>query len=180
MSRDIEVRAIASGLTLPSPGRLVGHAAVFDSPADLGEFVETVKPGAFARSLRAPGAIQALYDHARGAVLGRVGAGTLKLSEDAKGLAFELQLPDTSVGRDLSVLVARGDINGCSFAFRTFAPGGDKWESRGGRLHRDLLAVELREITITPQPAYADTTVAMRSMPRTTRSLRSLWLETIR
>jgi len=176
---EIEVRTAASGLTLPSPGRLVGHAAVFGSPADLGEFVETVQPGAFTRSLRNPGGIFALYDHERRSVLGKVSAGTLKLSEDAKGLAFELQLPDTSAGRDLAVLVQRGDVNGCSFAFRVYESG-DKWERRAGRLHRDLLSVELREITITPTPAYVDTTVARRSMPRSLGlSLQHLWLQTL-
>ena len=147
----------------------------------MGEFVETVKPGAFARSLKSPDGIYALYDHERRSVLGRVGAGTLKLAEDAKGLAFDLQLPDTGAGRDLAVLVQRGDVSGCSFAFKVHAQG-DKWEQRSGRLHRDLLSVDLKEITITPQPAYANTSVAKRSMPRSIAalSLRALWLETVR
>jgi hypothetical protein len=159
----LEVRT-ATGLALPSPGKLVGHAAVFDSPADLGEFVESVRPGAFTRSLRQPGAIMALYDHERRSILGRVSAGTLRLQEDAKGLAFEIDLPDTSVARDLAVLVQRGDVSGCSFGF-VVPKGGDRWEQRNGKLTRELLNVDLREITITPNPAYADTTVARRSMP---------------
>jgi HK97 family phage prohead protease len=176
-----EVRAAVGRLTLPSPGRLVGHAAVFDSPADMGEFIETVKPFAFERALRKPGAILALYDHERRSVLGRVSSGTLKLAEDSKGLAFELQLPDTTVGRDLAVLVERGDVSGCSFAFRCFAPGGDKWEHRAGRLHRDLLSLDLREVTVTPTPAYPDTTVAKRSMPQSIAglALQRLWLQTV-
>ena len=177
----IEVRAAAGDLSLPSPGRLVGHAAVFDSPADMGEFTETVRRGAFTRALRTPANILALYDHERRSVLGRVGAGTLKLTEDAKGLAFELQLPDTTIGRDLAVMVERGDVTGCSFAFKLHAQG-DKWEQRSGRLHRDLLSVDLREVTVTSQPAYPDTTVAKRSMPRSVAalSLQALWLETVR
>jgi HK97 family phage prohead protease len=159
----LEVRA-AVGLTLPSPGKLVGHAAVFDSPTDLGDFIEVIKPGAFTRSLTSPAGIMALYDHERRSVLGKVGAGTLRLWQDAKGLAFELNLPDTSVGRDLAVLVERGDVSGCSFGFITPA-GGDRWDARADKPVRELRSVDLREITITPQPAYADTTVAKRSMP---------------
>ena len=112
---NLEVRT-ATGLSLPSPGKLVGYAAVFDSPADLGEFVEVVRPGAFTRSLQQAGGIVALYDHERRSILGKVSAGTLQVTQDTKGLAFELNLPDTSVGRDLAVLVERGDVSGCSFA----------------------------------------------------------------
>ncbi len=159
----LEIRA-GTGLALPSPGKLAGYAAVFDSPADLGPFVEVVRPGAFTRCLRQPGAILALYDHERRSVLGRVSAGTLRLHEDAKGLAFELDLPDTSVGRDLAVLVQRGDIGGCSFGF-VVPDKGDAWGTSGDKPLRELRSVDLHEVTITPTPAYADTEVAMRSMP---------------
>ena len=183
MSRlpEVELRA-AVGLSLPSPGRLVGYAAVFDAPADLGEFSETIKPGAFSRALSQSNNILALYDHERRSVLGRTGSGTLKLAEDAKGLQFELTLPDTQLGRDLAVLVQRGDVSGCSFGFLPY-PDGDRWEYRGERLHRELTAVDVREITITPTPAYSDTTVTMRSLQRAglfAPSNARRWLETIR
>lgn len=175
----LEVRARA-GISLPSPGKLAGHAAVFDSPADLGPFVEVVRRGAFSRSLQEPGGIMALYDHETRSILGRVSAGTLRLKEDDRGLAFELDLPDTSVGRDLAVLVQRGDVSGCSFGFLV-PPGGDQWRSVMGKPLRELQRVELREITVTANPAYPDTEVALRRMPawRTEGSdLRRLWLET--
>lgn len=175
---DLEVR-VRAGISLPSPGKLAGHAAVFDSPADLGPFVEVVKRGAFNRSLQQPGGIMALYDHETRSILGRVSAGTLRLQEDDIGLAFELDLPDTTVGRDLAVLVKRGDVSGCSFGFRV-APRGDAWGSSGGKPLRELRNVDLREITITANPAYPDTSVALRRMPAGPRcaSLRHLWLET--
>lgn len=177
----LEIRA-GTGLALPSPGRLAGYAAVFDSPADLGPFVEVVRPGAFTRSLRQPGAIMALYDHERRSVLGRVSAGTLRLQEDAKGLSFELDLPSTSVGNDLAVLVQRGDITGCSFGF-IVPSDGDAWTTRGDKPVRELRDVSLHEITVTPTPAYADTTVAMRSMPNVREgdslALHRLWFATL-
>jgi HK97 family phage prohead protease len=74
-----------------------------------------------------------------------------------------LSLPSTSYATDLGVLVERGDIAGCSFGF-TVPAGGDAWEMRSGQLTRDLIAVDLQEITITSNPAYRDTTVAVRSM----------------
>jgi len=176
----IELRT-AAGLSLPSPGKLVGHAAVFDSPADLGTFVEVVRRGAFTRSLQHAVDVQALYDHERRSILGRVSAGTLRLREDAQGLAFELDLPDTTVGRDLAVLVHRGDVSGCSFGF-VVPPGGDRWDQRAGKTTRELCQVDLREITITPLPAYPDTSVAMRSMPSFWQAgplaLHHRWLDT--
>lgn len=181
--KDTEVRSTA-GITSPSAGRLVGYAAVFDASADLGDFTETVRAGAFTKTLATrSGNVLALYDHERRSILGRTGAGTLKLSEDRKGLAFDLSLPDTTLGRDLAVLVERGDVAGCSFAFVCDA---DQWEMRGKTLHRDLLAVSLQEITITPTPAYADTAVALRSRPKQYQcffvggNTRAAWLDTCR
>ena len=178
---ELEIRA-ASSVRNSSPGVLAGYAAVFDRTADLGEFSETVRSGAFTKSLEKPDGIFALYDHERRSVLGRCGSGTLRLTQDSKGLEFEVDLPDTTIGRDLAVLVERGDVAGCSFAFLT-PEGGDSWEMRGGRMHRELVEVDLREITITPTPAYSDTTVAKRSMPTVhvaTIDTRKAWLETCR
>jgi HK97 family phage prohead protease len=153
--------------------RLAGYAAVFNAPSeDLGGFVEFVRPGAFTRSLASNRADPlALVHHMPHLVLGRRSAGTLRLSEDSKGLAFEVDLPDTQAAHDLAVSVGRGDITGCSFAFRA-APGGDRWEMRGDQIVRELLDVDLLEITITPTPAYPDTSVARRSLEAFQRPLR--------
>ena len=145
--------------------RLEGYAAIFDSPSeDLGGFVEYVRPGAFKRSLQSNKADpMALVHHLPHLVLGRRSAGTLRLSEDSKGLQFEVDLPDTGTARDLLVSVERGDIRGASFAF-TIAPQGDRWNVQGDLVTRDLLDVDLHEITITPTPAYPDTEVARRAL----------------
>lgn len=109
-------------------------------------------------------------------------AGTLRLKEDFKGLAFEVDLPDTSIGRDLAVLVQRGDVTGASFGFIT-PSGGDRWQRRDDKPLRELLSVDLHEITITSAPAYADTSVALRSLPHAgacaPTDIRRLWLETV-
>lgn len=163
MSDALEWRAVAE-LRAASPGRLQGYAAVFDSPSqNLGGWVEVVRPGAFTRSLERPDAISALYDHDRRALLGRVGAGTLQLSADRRGLAFDIALPETSIGKDLAVLVGRGDVAGASFAF-TVPKGGDRWDFAAPVAKRELVDVDLREITVTASPAYTETTVALRNM----------------
>ena len=159
----IEIRS-GGDLRTISTNKLAGYAAVYNSKSqDLGGFVERIISGAFKKSLTNPGHIRALYEHDQQKMLGRVGSGTLKLEENSKGLYFELSLPDTSYARDLGILVERGDINGCSFGFQV-PPGGDHWEMIDGVLTRDVSNVDLREITITGNPAYLDTTVAVRSM----------------
>jgi HK97 family phage prohead protease len=143
--------------------RLIGHAAVYNSPSqDLGGFTEIVLPGAFTRTLKSDRDPLALVQHMPQLVLGRRSAGTLRLSEDQRGLAFEIDVPDTTAARDLLVSVERGDVRGASFAFST-PKGGDRWEQRGGAVVRSLVDVDLHEITITAQPAYLDTAVARRS-----------------
>src|SRR3546814_8215181 len=77
----------------------LGYAATYGSEARLGGFVETIAPGAFRSTLG--GDILALLDHDAGKVLGRTRSGTLRLSEDSRGLAFSLDLPDTQAGRDV-------------------------------------------------------------------------------
>lgn len=177
----IEVRT--GTLLAATPGHLTGYAAVFNSEATIGDFREVIRAGAFARSLSSRRSVSALYHHQGDALLGTTRSGTLKLSEDPKGLRFDLVLPDTSHGRDLAVLVERGDVAGCSFGF-VVPSGGDRWEKRGAQMVRELLNVDLHEITLTAEPAYPDTTVAKRSMPAAFRSFfvggtNRLWLETV-
>lgn len=166
-------------LQTASQGRLSGYAAVYNAPShDLGGFREIIKPGAFAKSLKDAPNVRALFDHDSRLVLATTRADTLQLREDAKGLSFELMLPATSYAKDLAALVDRGDVAGCSFAFRV-RPGGEAWEQRSGDTFRILSDIELAEITITANPAYPDTEVALRSMPTMRLSTQRLWLETL-
>jgi HK97 family phage prohead protease len=180
LERRAAVELRASGGKTP---KLVGYASVFDSPSqDLGGFIEIVKPGAFARTLQSNERDPlALVQHLPHLVLGRRSAGTLRLAEDAKGLHFEIDPPDTVVARDLMVSVERGDIRGASFAFNV-PRGGDRWDVRGDKAVRELRDVDLHEITVTAQPAYTDTTVALRTyqhrfVPVSRLRMAKRWLE---
>jgi HK97 family phage prohead protease len=138
--------------------RLEGYAATFGAEAKLGSFVETIEPGAFRGSLS--GDVLALLDHDAGKVLGRTRSGTLRLSEDSRGLAFSLDLPDTAAGRDVLALAERGDLGGMSFGF-TVARGGDHWT--GNR--RSLRTVGLREVSVVSAwPAYPETELSLRAL----------------
>lgn len=145
--------------------RLVGHAAVWDAPSDdLGGFTEIIRRGAFKRSLASPALDPlALVHHLPHLVLGRRSAGTLQLAEDDRGLAFDVTLPDTQTARELAVSVERGDIRGASFAFAV-PKGGDRWTKTDTGMLRELLDVDLHEVTVTATPAYPDTDVARRAL----------------
>ncbi|MCT4573774.1 HK97 family phage prohead protease, partial [Bacillus thuringiensis] len=89
--------------TEEQPSKITGYAAVFNSKTTIGGwFDEVIEPGAFARSLSENSDIRALFNHNWDNVLGRTKSGTLRLEEDEKGLKFEIELPNTSVGRDLA------------------------------------------------------------------------------
>lgn len=162
MSRRIE-RRIAHEISVPSNGRLEGYAAVFNSVSrDLGGWTESIKPGAFTRTLQSSEHVLALYDHDQKSVLGRVGSGTLRLKEDERGLRFQIDLPQTQVAKDLVYLIDRRDVNGASFAF-SVPQGGDNWTTLHDKPHRQLLDVDLHEITVTANPAYVSTTIDARA-----------------
>jgi HK97 family phage prohead protease len=173
-------------LRASSPGKLSGYVARFGSETRIGDFFERVMPGAFRASLADGRNIIALADHDRRALLGSTASGTLSLREDGQGLAFELALPATSVGKDIAILVERKDIQGMSFGF-TVPDGGDVWLDRGdGSMLRELRNVNLAEITITASPAYLDTSLAMRSRQHQQTHVdlnnlinNNLWLSTV-
>lgn len=156
---DLPVERRAAALEVRASGRrLAGYAATFGSVAEIGRVRETIAPGAFAASLA--GDVLALLDHDPGKVLGRTRSGSLRLSEDGRGLAFELELPDTQAGSDVLALATRGDLGGMSFGF-TVPAGGEAWQGE----QRTLKRVQLHEISVVSAwPAYPDTSLALRAM----------------
>lgn len=140
---------------------VAGYAAVFGEVANIGGwFDETLARGAFTETLKTAD-VRAYFDHDRGRVLGRSSAGTLRLKEDAKGLHVEIDLPDTSDGRDVATLVERGDISGMSFGFSVLR---QEWDETVDPPRRTILEVELREVSIVSEPAYDGTSIARRSL----------------
>ncbi|PWV66008.1 HK97 family phage prohead protease [Plasticicumulans acidivorans] len=154
--RGVELRLTATDGAI---GIVSGHAAVFDQLSeDLGGFRERIAPGAFTKSLSSAD-IRAFWNHNSDYVLGRSGAGTLRLSEDSRGLAFEFDPPANSWGRDAAESIRRGDVDQMSFGFRTID---DKWtKAADGSYVRTLLEVELLEVSPVVFPAYPQTGAAL-------------------
>ena len=146
----------------PESRKVTGYFAKFNSLSeDLGNFREKIAPGAFKRTLQANPDVRALVDHDWAKIIGRTSAGTLQLSEDATGLAFTVELPDTTYANDLRESMLRGDIDSCSFGFVCEK---DSWEQRDGVRIRTLNDVNLLEGSIVALPAYQDTSAQLRSM----------------
>jgi HK97 family phage prohead protease len=158
LARPVELRAAGDG-----PGVLAGYAAKYMRYSqNLGGFVEQVASSAFSKSLGDRVPVVARYNHDDNFLLGTSEAETLRMVSDDEGLAYEVDLPDTSAGRDVAALAKRGDLRYSSFAFHTLE---DEWSvTEQGFPLRTLLNVQLIDVAPVNSPAYLDTSTGIRSL----------------
>lgn len=142
----LEMREDGDGMTFE------GYAAVFNSPSQPLPFVETIKPGAFKRSLQGRHRMMLLWNHNASEPLASTRNGTLKMVEDARGLKVTARLANTQTGRDVAELIRSGTIDAMSFGF---AVKKDSWSADGN--NRTLEEVALHEVSLTSFPAYEGT-----------------------
>lgn len=166
--RGVEYRTVSTGaldvenLDSDEPRRFRGYAAVFDSPSEPLPFTETIRPGAFKRTLNSGREVRMFLNHNSDFVLGSTRSGTITLSEDGRGLLVEGILPETSYGRDLATLMQRGDVHSMSFGF-SIPRNGDAWSDDGQA--RELREIILHEVSVvTGFPAYPETEATVRSV----------------
>jgi uncharacterized protein len=177
LSRHLDIRASDEN----GKRTLRGHAARFDKLSqDLGGFYERLAAGCFARSLRENADVMFLRGHNPDAIVARCSNGTLAVSEDSEGLAFECQMADTTVARDLYTDVKEGNITGMSFGMVVKK---DRWDdtaddclpgdpdddcqdadrARRRAPLRTVLECSLLEISAVTMPAYLSSDVAARA-----------------
>lgn len=147
-----------------------GYGAVFYDGTPETEYklwddmVERIMPGAFDRAISEQHDVRGLFNHDPNHVLGRTKSGTMKLSIDAKGLAYEIEPGDTSVSRDVQVHLDRGDVSGSSFSF---VPTEASWieQTKDGKTMwiREVRSVDLYDVGPVTFPAYESTTAGVRS-----------------
>ena len=156
---DLDIRAEGDGMTFR------GYAAVFNSNSEPMPFTERIAPGAFAKSLKDRRAnFRMFLNHNTDTLLATTKAGSLRLSEDDKGLLAEADLPDTTAGRDLATLLKRGDVTSMSFGFM---PIRETWvgEPHAENSVRTLTEVRLFEVSpVTGWPAYPATSASVRDL----------------
>ena len=160
MPTTTDVRTLTTDLTTRSSddnGMTVeGYAMLYDQPSVPMPFVEYIDRGALDNVDLSK--VLLLYGHDLNSVLARSDAENLQLRADDKGLWFRATLPDTTLGRDTYTNVANGNLKGCSVGFKI---GNDKWlqGNDGQVIHHIRSFDQLIEISITPIPAYTETSV---------------------
>jgi HK97 family phage prohead protease len=129
-----------------------------------GQFRETFRPGAFAKTISE----QDIHSHNEhnGPYLARTGSGSLRLTDDRSALAYEIDLPDTTAGRDAAHLLERGDIKGSSIGFRAIAKQVAWTVDDDGMALRSVGEAKLIRVDLTVAPYYDDSTaeLALRSL----------------
>lgn len=157
-----EVRAVGEG----AEERLAGVGVRYGSPSvDLGGFVERFAAGAFDESL-ATDDIRVQWQHDPRYVFGRVRAGTATVESRDGALRYEATPPNAQWARDAMESIRRGDVDQNSFAFVVPEPRGqnEKWERVDGQYIRTVKKARLIEVGPQTNPAYQDTSVAVRSL----------------
>lgn len=170
----MERRTIDARVELRGEGeekRIGGLAAVYYDGTDSTEFrlwdgaVERVMPGAFDQAIESDD-VRALFNHDPNQVLGRKQAGTLALRSTKHGLDYEIDPGDTTVARDVSEHLRRGDVTGSSFSFRIRGEGetrGERWIEDGDRMVREVTSAQLYDVGPVTFPAYSGATSGLRS-----------------
>lgn len=167
-NKKIEKRTITHSVEVRADNdRMVeGYALLFDTRSqDLGGFVEMIDKGALEGVIEKSD-IFALLNHndSRGILArSKEGSGSLILDSDTVGLRYMFEAPRTALGDELLEYLKRGDITGSSFAFSTDE---DEWEELedGRQLRRIKKFERIYDVSPVWNPAYLDTSVAMRSM----------------
>jgi len=169
MKKEAELRFLQTTLTLDQEARtkFSGYAAKYDSESQYMGFIEILRPGVFKKTLNENRNIVATYNHNPDSLLATIKAGTLRLENREDGLWFELDIPDTTVGRDTLALVERGDLFGCSFTMWVMKDEW-RWDDQDVPI-REITEAKLTEISIVINPAYLDTEVEARGMPEEIR-----------
>lgn len=132
-----EVRGLAN-----SKVELTGYAAMFEEPYPMfdqyGEYVESVRRGAFSATLANRADVAYLSNHA-GLTMARTVAGSLRLAEDSTGLHTIAQVNTTrSDVRDLVTAIEDGDVDQMSIGFRVVT---QDWSS--DFTQRNMVALDL-------------------------------------
>lgn len=157
----LEVRAA----TDDKPMTLRGLAIPYNKMSEDMGFREVIADGACKRALSKNPDLLALYEHDYSNLLGRSSNNTLRTFETEQGLEVEIDLPQTSLGKDLEILIGNRTLSKMSFGFSTGHESTEWSATDSGEDLRTINHIDtLYEVSIVSNPAYEDTAVAKRSL----------------
>lgn len=158
----VESRAGGSGKTMTGYGAVFYNARTPGTQYRLFEDIyERIAPTAFDRAIREKHDARGLFNHDPSLLLGRVASRTMRLSVDSRGLRYEIDLPETELGRSVAVAIERGDLTGSSFAFIST---GTVWTEENGISIREITDLDLFDTGPVTYPAYEATTAGLREI----------------
>lgn len=151
------MREIRAQLSPSEDGKIKGYAALFDSwslpISERGRtFRERIKRGA----LKPDGSVSLWWMHDHTDPLANTKSGTLVITEDAKGVAFEADLGAGARADEIRDLVRRGVVAEMSIGFVVEA---DAWE---GATSRTVTRARLHEVSLVENAAYPGTYAEVR------------------
>lgn len=137
---------------------LRGYPIVFNQlSTDRGGYVVRILPGSISFTPK----VLALWCHDFSKPIGNTDNGTLRiLPEDDYGIPVEIDLPDTTVGRDADELVETGLVTGMSFSLPQGFEDSQQVKENGQTIIEVTKAIS-NEVTITPIPAFDGATIAV-------------------
>lgn len=142
-----------------TPGTLQGYALKWNSlSCDRGGYVVRLLPG----SATFADPCFALYHHDYKYTLADTQSGTLTLTPDDVGVVATITLPDTQAGWDTAALCSpqangKAIVRGMSFCMEGDIKAEETEEN--GQTIVNVKAFTCTEVTVTPIPAFADTTI---------------------
>jgi HK97 family phage prohead protease len=171
----MEYREFRAEVAEGTEGRkLTGLVTPFDRETTIGDlkrggWTETARRGMFTKTLDEGDALMC-YQHDLKMPMARKSAGNLDLAEGErdgqKGLIVGADPVDTSYTRDCMALVRGKVVQGMSFGFNVVK---DKWTTDDGKpsdrmngTRRELLEVQLIEVSPVTRPAYGGTSISAR------------------
>ena len=160
----LETRTINSNYE--SGNTLTGYAILWDAESrtihEQGRvFTERIARGAFDASIdNKTDDIKLYYNHDSSMPLARTRNGSLRLVSDEKGLQFEADLPETTLGNDVRELLRTGTLSGeMSFGFYV---RDEVWTK--DKKDRTITKGDLVEISVVVDAAYPQTYSQLRSV----------------
>lgn len=142
--------------------RISGYGSVFNKAYKVWGISEVISPGAFTKTLQENPDIRGMFNHDPNYLLGRTKSGTMTVSEDERGLLYEIRA-STKNPQSIAVadMITRKDVDGSSMAFFVIK---DEWERDKDQrpVKRTIKEIELIETGPVTMPASPATSAKVK------------------